>query len=106
MSVRPGAGLPATYGRSTRRYKRLKAEFRAGCERVSAPCWLCGMVIDYAAKVGEPDAFNLDHMLPVHTHPELAEDPANFRPSHENCNKSKGTKDARGIGLGQRSRDW
>lgn len=32
------------------------------------------------------EAFELDHAYPRSTHPELAEDPSNFRPSHRACN--------------------
>lgn len=103
---RPGEGLPKGYGRSTRRYRLLRKTFREQCEAANAPCWLCTEPIDYRAKQGEPDAFNLDHALSRETHPHLAEDPGNFRPSHETCNKSKGTRLAAGIGLGQRSRNW
>jgi hypothetical protein len=77
-------------GRSTRRYKRLRIEFRARCELDRLPCWLCGRTINYALPVGHPDSFNLDHAVPVAKRRDLAEDPANFRPSHSDCNLRRG----------------
>ena len=102
---RPGHGLPKGYGRTTRRYRRLRQDFKAQCAAHNLPCWLCGQPIDYTAKPGLPDAFNLDHALPRDTHPELAEDPGNFRASHETCNKVRGTRTAVGT-VGAQSRVW
>lgn len=108
-------GISKNAGRRTRRYRMLRANFRALCEHfvnpdgtIGAHCWLCGRAIDYslpAGPNGHPEAWNLDHAHPVSTHPELAEDPANFRPSHADCNEKRGDQ-APFIELGTPSEDW
>ena len=105
-------GIAKSAGRSTRRYRMLRANFRAACAAfvnpdgsIGAHCWLCGKPIDYALPAGHPQAFNLDHAYPVSTHPELAEDPANFRPSDADCNLRRGDR-APFIELGTPSEDW
>lgn len=113
----PG-GISPNAGRRTRRYRMLRANFRAQCANPAlhnwdgslgqAHCWLCGKPIDYALPAGvdgHPEAWNLDHAHPVISHPELAEDPANFRPSHADCNQRRGDQ-APFIELGTPSEDW
>lgn len=85
--------MPATPGQGTRRYMKLRAIFLDECKEANAPCWLCGQLIDYRIPHNDPvtgavnrEAFELDHAYPRSTHPELAEDPSNFRPSHRACN--------------------
>lgn len=73
----------------SRNAKAQKKEFRAQCQAMTEPCWLCGQPIDYEAPPNTPDSFDLDHFYPQSTHPELAEDPANFRASHCSCNRSR-----------------
>jgi 5-methylcytosine-specific restriction endonuclease McrA len=68
----------------------LRTEFRLLCQAQDARCWLCGGAIDYLLRDGY-DAFELDHYFPVSTHRQYEEDPANFRPSHRSCNRSRGT---------------
>ncbi|AXQ51900.1 HNH endonuclease [Gordonia phage Catfish] len=92
-------------GRSTRAWRRLKAAFRRKCADARAVCWLCGQPIDYALEHPHPYAFEPDHYHPVATHPHLAEDPANLRPSHADCNKRRGDR-APTFGLGRQSRKW
>lgn len=87
--------------RNTRRQKRIIAELRARRD----PCWLCGQAIDYDAPAGDPDAFQADHVKSWSKHPELREDPANFRASHQLCNQKRGNGEAP-AGLGLLSRDW
>ena len=94
-----------TYGRSTRRYKKLRKEFHEHSANTNAPCWLCKQPIDYRVEWPEDDAFELDHLYPVSTHPEHAEDPANFRASHRLCNNKRSNKTPIG-GLGNPSRKW
>jgi 5-methylcytosine-specific restriction endonuclease McrA len=77
-------------GRSTRRYKSLRLSFRRTCAREEAPCWLCGRPINYELPNGHPDSFNVDHAVPVSKRRDLAEDRANFRPSHRDCNIRRG----------------
>lgn len=108
----PG-GLSAYVGRSTRRYKTLRKAFRHECANeeqpdgtIGRPCWLCGKPIDYSLPDNQhPDAFNLDHAYTVAEHPELAEDPANFRASHKDCNELRGDNDPF-IQIGSPSEDW
>ncbi|UOE45487.1 hypothetical protein [Agromyces larvae] len=81
----------SSHHKQTRRFKQLKADFRAECEATDAPCWMDGMPIDYTVPDGTTDdSFENDHYYPVSTHPELREDPANFRPSHSLCNRQRG----------------
>lgn len=98
---------PRTNGarRDTRRYKTLRAQYRQHCADHNLPCWLDGKPIDYTLPADHPDAWSLDHALPVSTHPELSEDPANFRPSHLDCNKRRGNS-APFIPIGQPSEAW
>lgn len=105
-------GVSKYAGRSTRRYRMLRAKFRGECAEyinpdgtTGAPCWLDGKPIDYDLPSDHPDAWSLDHAIPVSVQPELAEDPANFRPSHLDCNKRRGAGDPF-IELGNPSEDW
>jgi hypothetical protein len=94
--------MTAVQGRNTRRIQAIKANMRAA--RLQ-PCRRCGQKIDYDAAPGDPDAFNAGHIKPWSTHPELREDPGNYQPEHETCNKSAGNRDEK-PGLGLRSREW
>ena len=89
-----------------RAFRRLKADFRAECEAADAPCWLCGMKIDYTVPDWTTDdSFSLDHYFPVSTHPHLQRDPAGFRSSHTECNRRRSNK-APAPGIGRSSRRW
>jgi len=92
-------------GRSTRRYKTLRADFRRKCRINDLPCWLCGKPIDYQLPKEHHESFNLDHAVPRSERPDLAEDPTNFRPSHRVCNERRGTA-APEIPIGQPSEAW
>lgn len=92
-------------GRSTRRYKSLRAEFKRKCSANDSPCWLCGRPIDYTLPSNHPDGFNLDHAIPKAERNDLAEDPANFRPSHKVCNERRGAG-APKIDIGAPSETW
>ena len=87
-------------GRSTRRYKKLKAEQRA--KRL--PCCLCGQPIDYSLHWPDPRSFTVQHIKDWHDHPELREDPANFDSAHLDCNSSAGQHGKPTIGAV--SEDW
>lgn len=84
---------------------KMRKQFRDQCEAAQAKCWLCGMEIDYRVEWPDDEAFELDHAYPVSTHPEHAEDWANFRASHKACNNKRGNKMPTG-GLGKLSRRW
>lgn len=92
----------------SRRYKKLKADFRTASQATNAPCWLpdCGRPIDYTLQSPHPESFSVDHAIPVAERPDLAEDPANFRPAHLDCNKRRGTGDPNAADLGQPSEQW
>ena len=93
--------------RGSRNWRKLRAEYLNACRQAHEPCWLCGQPIDYTAPSGTPDSFDVDHYHPVSTHPELYEDPANFRPSHSACNRSRGdTAPDDLLTIGAQSRDW
>lgn len=92
-------------GRSTRRYKTLRAEFRRKCRATNKPCWLCGKPIDYELPHTHPESFSVDHAIPVSVRPDLAEDPKAFRASHSLCNTRRGANDPF-IELGQPSEFW
>lgn len=95
--------------KTTRRFVELRAEYRAECAEANAPCWICSQHhIDYEAPFDDwtnDDRFQLDHFYPVSTHPDLQEDPANFRPSAAGCNRDRGNGPPR-PGLGILSQDW
>ncbi|KAA0916454.1 HNH endonuclease [Dietzia sp. ANT_WB102] len=97
--------------RSTRNWRKLKETFRTQSQTTNAPCWLCGQPIDYTVNTDDygyhPDAFEPDHYHPVKTHPELREDPANLRPSHASCNRTRGDTDPTDLlTIGDQSRTW
>lgn len=96
----------------SRRYRGERTKFLAACKERGTPCWLCGQAIDYTIPWKDPhtgqindDAFELDHLYPRSTHPELSEDPGNFRASHRSCNRERSNKMPR-AGLGGLSRVW
>lgn len=94
---RPAGAL----GRNTHAYRLLREQQR----RKFLPCWLCGQAIDYDADWRNPASFALDHAKPLSTHPDLAQDPANFRSAHRRCNASRGAKEP-APSLGVTSRSW
>jgi hypothetical protein len=95
-----------TQRKHTRAFEKDKQRFLSECKEKEAPCWLCGLPIDYSVSPGSSDdSFNLDHEFPVSKRPELQFDPAGFRPSHRSCNILRGNKDPE-ISLGTLSRKW
>ncbi len=90
-----------TRGRSTRRFKRLAAIVR----KRKRPCSRCGQRIDYTLGSEHPDSFTVEHLKPLSTHPELAEDLDNLDAAHRRCNSSRGNRDAP-PSLGVTSRQW
>ncbi len=69
-----------------------------------SPCWLCDEPINYALTRG-PEAFQLDHAVPVSVEPRLALATHNFRPSHAKCNNLRRDGKAEPI-TGEPSEDW
>ncbi len=97
---------------NTRNMHRLRDAFFEEGRRLdaegdsSANCWMDGQRIDYSAAPGStPDSHNLDHYFSVADHPELQEDPTNFRHAHTLCNGTRG-KDGPSLGLGEAVPDW
>jgi hypothetical protein len=97
--------MPSVHGRDTRNYKRLRSAFRRECRRAGRPCWLCGQPLDYELPSDDPWSFSLDHVKPVSTHRDEAEDIHLFRPAHRRCNLSRGNR-LPPLGLGRPSRRW
>lgn len=98
----------ATNHKSTRAMKKSRTDFRAQCEAEDAPCWMDGQPIDYTAPFDDwknDNRFQLDHYYPVSTHPELQEDPTNYRASHAGCNSARGNGSPT-AGLGTLSEQW
>jgi hypothetical protein len=87
-------------GRSTRRWRQLKAEQRA--KRL--PCCICGQRIDYTLQHPDPGSFSVQHKRDWHSHPELREAPANLDSAHLGCNSAAG-KDGK-LGVSVTSEDW
>ena len=92
--------------RSGRTWHLMSQAFRKKCQNADERCWMCGQAIDYTAdSTAHPDAFQPDHFYPTSTHPELALDPGNLRPSHRACNIARGDGPPP-LGLGRSSRIW
>ena len=85
-------------GDNTRRMRAIKADYRA---RRPQPCMRCGQPIDYDAPPNTPSSFDLGHIRPWATHPELREDPGNLQQEHAGCNRS--AKEQQTAALGMRS---
>lgn len=60
-------------GPDRRIYRKLWAQFRAGCAARREPCHLCSEPILYSLHYPDPDAFELDHWTPVAVDPRLGE---------------------------------
>lgn len=73
-------------------YRKQRDTFKQQGEATDAPCWICGQPIDYTAPRGHPQAHTLDHLHPVSTHPQLHDDPANWRHAHHACNSARGNR--------------
>lgn len=106
--------MPAGKRKETRRMKQLRREFyELGKQQDADPgtrpesvCWMDGHRIDYDVDPGTTeDSHSLDHYLSVEDHPELQEDPTNFRHSHLRCNTSRGNRDL-DFDLGEQMPDW
>ena len=90
---------------SSRTWQNLRTQLKAEYQAINAPCWMDGQPIDYEGPANAPDSFEPDHIKPRKTHPELALDRANLRPSHARCNRSRQHGDPRPP-LGGTSEAW
>lgn len=91
--------------------RRVVAEYTESVKARAAAgetimCWLCNQPIDM--EIDDPyhgEHYEPDHVFPVSTHPQYADDPNNLRPSHRECNTARGT-DMEATNLGWTSIDW
>lgn len=97
---------------NSRRMHKLRDEFFNEGKQLDAAgdpaanCWMDGEPIDYSVAAGTTDdSHNLDHYYTVADHPELQEDPTNFRHAHKLCNAVRGKGTPR-PGLGDAVPDW
>lgn len=90
---------------SDRAAQKARRDYKTQCQETDALCWLCGQPINYHAPAYHPDSFELDHFYPRASHPDLALDESNFRPSHASCNRARGKKDPP-LPLGKHSATW
>jgi 5-methylcytosine-specific restriction endonuclease McrA len=90
----------------TRRNGHRTAQDRARLKRKRLPCYICGQPIDYDAGPLDPHAFQLDHILPRSTHPDLEHDPSNHGASHRACNRAKSDGPINGTKTVPTSRSW
>lgn len=86
-------------------HQKAAAQYKAQCRRLDAHCWLCSQPIDYDADRDDPNSFQQDHVVAVTKAPHLAQDPANWRPSHRSCNGSKNAGPPKPM-LGTTTRAW
>jgi 5-methylcytosine-specific restriction endonuclease McrA len=68
-------------------------------------CWLCGNPIDYRLKFPHPKSWSLDHLIPLDDNPRLLLDSRNFRSSHLDCNRHRGSNEPP-LDLGVPSEIW
>jgi 5-methylcytosine-specific restriction endonuclease McrA len=74
---------------STPRWRRLRETIRADCARRGVPCGFCGRPIDTTLPYADPWSFQVDHVKPAATHPELFWRRDNLQPAHKVCNISR-----------------
>lgn len=78
-------GNPRSANGSRRRslLKRMRA--------VGAPCWICGLPIDYSLPARHPLSFECDELVPV-SRGGSPYDPANCAAAHRCCNQWRSAK--------------
>lgn len=92
--------------RTTNAYRKLSAQYKAQCRQRNRPCVHCVQPIDYLIEdTNDPQAFTVEHVKPVSTHPHLALDITHWEAAHRTCNSSRGVGDMK-PSLGTPSRDW
>jgi 5-methylcytosine-specific restriction endonuclease McrA len=74
---------------TSKRYRRMRAQFRDACWRNRLACSICHSVIDYSLTFPNPWAWELHHVQPSSLAPHLHYVHTNFAPSHARCNKSQ-----------------
>ena len=58
---------------------------------VGAPCWICGLPIDYSLPARHPLSFECDELVPV-SRGGSPYDPANCAAAHRCCNQWRGNR--------------
>lgn len=87
-----GVALSKSKGRSGRPYRRARERFRRKCAAENRPCALCQQGIDYSLTGKDPQAWSLDHIIPVsvlkaeNPRHRLLEAESNFQAAHLDCN--------------------
>jgi 5-methylcytosine-specific restriction endonuclease McrA len=92
--------------RTTTAYRQQAKQYKAQCRQRLSPCIHCTQPIDYTIEdTNDPNAFTIEHLHPVSTHPHLVLDLSNWAPAHRHCNSSRGTNPIQ-PGLGTTSENW
>ncbi|NNM45140.1 HNH endonuclease [Knoellia koreensis] len=73
----------------TAQWKRLRTRLLRARDHT---CHWCGRALRQTAARGEVDAIEIDHVLPVATHPQLEFDESNLVLACYGCNRSKGKR--------------
>lgn len=61
-----------------------------------APCWICGLPIDYGLPARHPRSYELDELIPVSKGGDPL-DPANVAPAHRICNQWRCAKSVAAV---------
>ena len=77
-----------------KRYRKMRATYRDDCHRNRRPCSICRQPIDYSLTFPHPGSWELHHVRPSSTHPDLHYVRSNWAASHSLCNKSHSDKPA------------
>ncbi len=86
-------------------YVRMQAWNRD--KKIRAVCHICHEPIDYfIPPSSSPDAYEPDHLIPVHMRPDLELDLSNIAPAHRRCNRQRGDGTNGTNAIGERSRKW
>ena len=89
-----------------RRHHEMREAEKQQWSAENRPCCICGMAtIGWDAEANTPDALEVEHRLPVSTHPELEFEPSNRLPSHMRCNRNKGAGRS-ALTIGTTSEAW
>jgi 5-methylcytosine-specific restriction endonuclease McrA len=77
---------------TSKRYRKLRLQFRDDCRRGRLPCSICGQPIDYSLPFPHKWAWELHHVKPSSEYPHLHYERTNWASSHSRCNKSQSNK--------------
>ena len=88
-------------------WKRVRRQAWERDRKTRGVCHICGQPIDYTLPPSSgPNAWEPDHIVPVHKDPSLELDLANIAPSHTRCNRARGDGTNGENALGMQSRIW